>query len=344
MTWFKLDDAWWRSRKIRKLGRRRVEVSAQVAGAGVWSLAGDWAADNLTDGFVPWEVVEDWDPEHDIAARLIEVGFWFESECDGEPGVQFHNWAEWQPTKEQVTQRRKADADRRARWRDAKRNGEQRDDVTADETSASRRDAMRDSQQESRQGSALPVPARPGPSRTTTSSANADAPAEKTVDDWFDELWQLWPRKVAKATAKAKYRLAVRKGADPQHINAQAAAQVAVWKSTGKDPQFIPHASTWLNQGRYDDEVENPNQTVLSVVPDLPVSVESLRERAAGPAARQAANEAAVLIGDGGFIPDRPRPRDSQLSELEWMQHLAREFIDDHAAEIRAALERKAAG
>lgn len=118
MTWFKIDDAWWRSRKVRKLGRRRVSVSAQVAGAGVWSLAGDWAADNLTDGFVPWEVVEDWDPRREVAARLIEVGFWLEVDYDGEAGVQFHDWADWQPTKEQVVATRQYNARKSALYRD----------------------------------------------------------------------------------------------------------------------------------------------------------------------------------------------------------------------------------
>lgn len=175
-------------------------------------------------------------------------------------------------------------------------------------------------------------------------TASVNAVASTNWDEGFDDFWSVWPRKVAKEGARKAYRAARRRGAPASRIRAAAEKHAQGWQLESKPMKWIPHPATWLNEGRYDDEVENPNQTVLSVVPDLPVSVESLRERAAGPAARQAANEAAVLIGDGGFIPDRPRPRDSQLSELEWMQHLAREFIDDHAAEIRAALERKAAG
>jgi hypothetical protein len=33
----------------------------------------------------------------------------------------------------------------------------------------------------------------------------------------------------------------------------------------GKDPQFTPHAATWLNAGRWDDEVAKPQ---LAIVPN----------------------------------------------------------------------------
>lgn len=329
MPWFKIDDAWWRSRKVRKLGRRTVTVSAQVAGSGVWALAGDWAADNLTDGFVPWEIVEDWDPERDIASRLITVGFWYETEHDGEAGIQFHDWADWQPTKDQVTQRRKADAERRARWRESRRHGDTRGPVTQDKTRESRRDTTCDETRES----VLPDPTRPDPSRKNYITA-ADAPAEtKTSADWFDEFWTGWPRKIAKSAARTKYLAAVKKGADPTHINQAAAAQCAAWRAAGKDVQYIPHPATWLNQGRYDDEIENPNQTVLSVVPDLPVSFEDIR-------ARTDLEQLARLLGRTVYA--QPQPPSDQTPPAQWRHDRAVELIDAHEAEIRNALERRA--
>src|SRR5690349_11970818 len=192
MTWFKVDDTFYRSRKVRKLGDER------VACVGLWTLCGGWSADNLTDGFVPWEVIEDWDDVRSLAKRLIVAGLWVETEVDGEAGVQFHDWEDWQPTKAQVQQRRKHDAERRARWReeqrrrreaqksqsashsDASQCDTERDatvypfrdtdvpdsdqDLFGGSLDASRRDSRDASRGESREGSELPDPTRPDPS------------------------------------------------------------------------------------------------------------------------------------------------------------------------------------
>lgn len=112
MTWFKVDDSFYRSKKVRKLGRDRVPC------VGLWTLCGDWSADNLTDGFVPWEIVEDWDEEHRWAERLIEAGLWSKDSDDGETGVRFHDWHEWQPTRSQVMAERRYNARKSALYRD----------------------------------------------------------------------------------------------------------------------------------------------------------------------------------------------------------------------------------
>ncbi|HJR04386.1 MAG TPA: hypothetical protein VKA83_22280 [Methylomirabilota bacterium] len=168
MTWFKIDDSFWRSKKVRKLGEKD-----RLAAVGLWTLAGDWSADNLTDGFVPWEVVDGWESDRRLAERLIAVGFWIETEKEGETGVIFHDWEDWQPTRDQVIQRRKADADRRARWRAAKRDGTpppsgpggHPSDSQRESRQESRRDTRQDTRQESRLVSSLPDPTRPDPTR-----------------------------------------------------------------------------------------------------------------------------------------------------------------------------------
>jgi hypothetical protein len=208
MTWFKIDDSFWRCRKVRKLGKDPVVVQARVAGMGVWTYCGDWSADNLTDGFVPWEIVEEVDPDRQLAKRLIASDLWLESIHDDEQGIQFHDWADWQPTRDQVTQRRRSDAERKARWRETRWKesqgnpdtsekvppAESRRDTTRDTTRDTGRDSdsdshvripdqptssndtdsppemsRRDSRRESREESALPDPTRPDPTRSTSS-------------------------------------------------------------------------------------------------------------------------------------------------------------------------------
>lgn len=112
MTWFKVDDSFYRHRKVRKLGRDK------VAAVGLWTLCGDWSADNLSDGFVPWEIVEDWDPTRAAAARLVDVGLWEDATEDDEDGVRFHDWADHQPTRTQVLAERQYNARKAALYRD----------------------------------------------------------------------------------------------------------------------------------------------------------------------------------------------------------------------------------
>jgi hypothetical protein len=156
MTWFKVDDGFWRSTKVRKIGSKY-----RLAACGLWTLAGDWSADNLTDGFVPWEVLEEWgDTDHAYGDRLIAVGLWEAAEHEDETGIQFHDWADWQPTREKVLERRKTDAARRAKWR-----ADQKAATQQDSQRESRRDTEDDSQRESWQASQMPDPTRPDPTR-----------------------------------------------------------------------------------------------------------------------------------------------------------------------------------
>lgn len=112
MTWFKVDDSFYRSRKIRRLGPDRVPA------VGLWTLCGNWAADNLTDGFVPWEIVGEWDPRRRYAQRLIDVELWLDAFVDDEQGIGFHDWADYQPSRAQVIAERASNARRTALHRD----------------------------------------------------------------------------------------------------------------------------------------------------------------------------------------------------------------------------------
>lgn len=88
MSWFKVDDKLHDHRKIRKAGK---------AAMGVWVLAGSWSMDNLTDGFIPADVLIRWGGRTD-AGRLVTAGLWYEDEQGGESGWRFHDWARFQPS------------------------------------------------------------------------------------------------------------------------------------------------------------------------------------------------------------------------------------------------------
>jgi hypothetical protein len=185
MTWFKVDDTLHSHKKAMRAGTEAM---------GLWVLAGSWAADQLTDGWVPEYAILRWSSNpHEVAAKLVSAGLWVPGEFDGDSGWWFHGWRDWQPTREEVTARRKADADRRARWREEqKRRREAALSHPASHRDPSHRDApcdspgdagpddprdapevlfsnedaeasRRDAPRESRQGSALPDPTRPDP-------------------------------------------------------------------------------------------------------------------------------------------------------------------------------------
>lgn len=107
MPWFKVDD---------KLHDHRKPRAAKKAAMGVWVLAGSWAADNLTDGFVPANVLTRWGTPRDAAA-LVAAGLWHADVVNGERGWRFHDWSEFQPT------RAEKEAEREARREAGRRGG-----------------------------------------------------------------------------------------------------------------------------------------------------------------------------------------------------------------------------
>ncbi len=74
----------------------------------------------------------------------------------------------------------------------------------------------------------------------------------------FDEFWKVYPRKVAKKaamTAWAKLTPAEQRKALqtlPNHAK--------YWEVCGTAKEYIPHASTWLNGWRFEDELEMPQE------------------------------------------------------------------------------------
>lgn len=71
----------------------------------------------------------------------------------------------------------------------------------------------------------------------------------------FDEFWSLYPRRVAKrAAVKAWSKLTDEEKAE---AIATIGRHVDYWRQTDREIETIPHASTWLNQGRWEDELPN---------------------------------------------------------------------------------------
>ena len=71
----------------------------------------------------------------------------------------------------------------------------------------------------------------------------------------FILFWYRYPRKQGKLEAQRAWaRLA---GADRTAALERLPAQVAQWQLSGTERRFIPHPATWLNQRRWEDELED---------------------------------------------------------------------------------------
>lgn len=127
MTWFKVDDKLWHSKKVRRLGKDKTPLST-------WVLAGSWSSKNLTDGFVPWEIIEQWDPRRKHAATLLVVDLWVEATQDGEDGIRFHDWHDYNRTAEEIKAERAAGAERQRKLREARRTSRGSNGVTGNVT------------------------------------------------------------------------------------------------------------------------------------------------------------------------------------------------------------------
>lgn len=68
----------------------------------------------------------------------------------------------------------------------------------------------------------------------------------------FDAFWSLYPRKVAKLAALRAWNKRV---APLEVHDVMAGLNQYLWHWTGKDLEYIPHASTWLNGRRWEDDL-----------------------------------------------------------------------------------------
>lgn len=108
MPWFKVDDAFHCHPKAMQAG---------TAALGLWVRCGSWAAQQLTDGFVPTDVARMYGSAAMIR-QLVGSGLWLD--VDG--GYLFPDWTDYQPTREHVLAEREAAKRRQAASRSRRRH------------------------------------------------------------------------------------------------------------------------------------------------------------------------------------------------------------------------------
>jgi hypothetical protein len=189
MTWFKVDDSFYDHPKI---------MGVSLAARGLWTACGSYAARHLTNGRVAdLVIVMIGGDEADTCRReLIDAGLW--KPATG--GIQFHDWAEYQPSRESVLAERAAARERQRRAREAARQKRDGDVCHGDShavTSPELTDEVTDeSQRESR--SPRPDPTRPVvPTELPLGAAPARPPRATRIPGDFDvtDLMRAWAAK-----------------------------------------------------------------------------------------------------------------------------------------------------
>lgn len=107
MVWFRVDDGFHNHPKV---------LTAGTAAAGLYCRCGSYAAQQLTDGFIPAAIAAAYGtPEW--AQRLVAAGLW--AVVDG--GFQMPDFLEYNRSKEQIMEERHAKAERQKRWRETQK-------------------------------------------------------------------------------------------------------------------------------------------------------------------------------------------------------------------------------
>lgn len=183
MTWGKMDDKFHRNRKVREL--RRTKAGREALGC--WAFWWSWCLDDSAlTGLVP-EVELDANDKR-AAKMLTDVGLWEATEG----GFQFHDFREYNPTREQREAKKEAD-----RVRVAARRNASRENVACD-TDASRERVASESHP-----TRVPVPTQPNqsplvppPAAETAQQPSGPFAIEKLIESTFSKLKQeAWLKK-----------------------------------------------------------------------------------------------------------------------------------------------------
>lgn len=109
MSWFKVDDGFLTHPKVYGI------KSGPLA---LWLRAGCWCAGELTDGHIPKRALRGLEAKPAHIQELVDRGLWETAE----DGFQFHDWLDFQPSREQVLKTRNETLQRVRRHRNAVTN------------------------------------------------------------------------------------------------------------------------------------------------------------------------------------------------------------------------------
>ena len=249
--WMKIDDGLHAHRKTRAVTKSHPGKSRDAGPMGIWVLAGSWAAQNGTDGWVPEDELDRWDdawPE--LTARLVKAGYWWPHQRNGENGYGFNDWLDYNPESEAAS--RSGAFGNHVRWHASKGV------VNPDCEHCPKEPALPDNDPPESGGDiggrsggesgsesrtvALPGPTRPQPDPTRPSAAvvalrsggDREVTPQTLVAEWIEHCEQRPPGRVVGQVSK-ELKALLDEGIEPERVR----AALAEWNRKGLHPSTL---------------------------------------------------------------------------------------------------------
>ena len=177
MSWFKVDDSFYDHPKF---------LDVPNAAVGLWVKAGAWCGKHLTDGIIPESQVKLFKGTKTQILALTSARIWSEERSEnGAKVFRFHDWNEYQPTREQKIKEREEASERQRKFRERKRQEQQKqENVTRDKHVS----GSRDKHESNGDLSQRPDPTRPDPTRTSKEVLKEQGTTAKTAT-WSLSSW-----------------------------------------------------------------------------------------------------------------------------------------------------------
>lgn len=104
---------------------------------------------------------------------------------------------------------------------------------------------------------------------------NISCSKEEKNESLFESFWKVYPRKVGKEKCRNWF-----KSHKPKEDLVQKMIEAVEEQKKSKqwsDPQYIPHPYTWLNQGRWEDELTPSKDSTFQSAPKNPIQWEEAK-------------------------------------------------------------------
>jgi hypothetical protein len=205
----------------------------------LWTRAGSYSVAKRTDGFIAEHVLAILTKHSEAAEELVTRDLW--RRVKG--GYKFHQWGDRNLTKAKIDAFTDGARSRKRKQRERER-AEEKPQVSPENVTPESRDPV------TRDKSVSHANVTP----LSLSVSLSESVSNTAAPDGFVDFWSAYPRKVGKAAAAKAWRKAVDRGVDPDSLTLAATRYSE--SNANTDPKFICHPTTWLNQGRYEDETE----------------------------------------------------------------------------------------
>lgn len=202
----------------------------------VWVKGLAYCQLNLTDGLIPMQAAKELGASKRLISELISPlsGYEFALWEVHPIGFCVRDYLFWNDSRERIQTKQLEAKERRRRWEEKQQS-----------------ERVQEQRQE-RVPNSVPNVRHTIPLHTTPvliRESPSDSPA-------FDEFWAAYPKKVGKDAARKAF---AKRRPDADLLDAMLSALSAQsrseqWRRDGG--RFVPHPSTWLNEGRWQDEPE----------------------------------------------------------------------------------------